>query len=139
MKKLILFIIVLAAIFLLRDQLNPYWIKFHTQVDADDPIGWLVERRDTLYRDLPEMNFDTAIASLMHFEAKIKESLFGIDETAADEEQRRSYHRNLICELAVVYKKLAMAHMGKGEDELYVAYMQKSRDELAECAHFREP
>ncbi len=138
MKKLFVFIIVIVLMFLFRDQLNPYWITLYSHIKQDEPMGWLAQRSDSLYRDLPEMNFETAVFSLEDFEAEITEGLANIDEMDVGEDQRKRYHRNLICELAVVYKKMAMSHMSKGNDDLYIKYTRKSRDTLAQCADLSE-
>jgi len=134
MKKLLVIIGILILIFLFKDQLNPYWIEFYPSFKKDEPMTWVMTEGEELYRDLPEMDFDTAILSLKNFETKVTGNLQKLGEMGLEEEQRRTYRRKLICELAVVYKKLAMFHMSKGNDDLYIKYIQKSRDKLAECA-----
>lgn len=138
MRKLLVFLIVLLVVFVFRDHLNRYWVSVSSHIDEEEPMGWVAERSESLYNDLPQMDFESAIASLEDFERSITISLARLDETAEDEQSRRRYSRNLICELAVVYRKMATVYLNRGEDELYIRYMEKSRQKLAECSELKE-
>jgi hypothetical protein len=136
MKKILILIGILLILFFFCGHLTGYWTQFFGEV-KEDPTEWLVQKRDGFYLSLPEMDFTTAIQSLSDFENSINENLSGLNKSEEDEDNKRAYHRSLICELAVVYKKTAMLYLNNGKDDLYIAYTRKSQDKLVECANLK--
>jgi len=137
MKKILFLVVVLVVIFFFRGQLPGYFHEYFT-AKQDDPIEWFYQQRDTLYADLPDFDFTLAIKSLNNFESTIQKNMLELSKSDLIDDQKRSFHRNMICELVVVYRKMAMQYLNHGEDDFYIEYIRKSQDKLAECSNLKE-
>ncbi len=82
------------------------------------------------------MDFLSSVTTLQDFENDIKNSLRDLKKNT--DEKVHSFRRQLICELAVVYKKLAMQYLGNGDTEMYMEYIQESQNRLSDCADLRK-
>ncbi len=133
MKKLIVFIILLLLLFFFRENLNEYWIKHFSEKTHES--SWLLSERNSLYDDLSGTDFSIAIESLTRFQTKIQNELNRVK--SENGESTRGYRRNLVCELAAVYKKMAMQYLQNGEEEMYMKFIGKSQAELTECANLK--
>lgn len=130
MKKFIFIVVLLLSLFFFRDELNQYWIQ-HSGEKVNDPIAWFLTERNALYNGLPNMGFTMYIEELRDFERKISTEL----NKHADKDISRGHRRNLVCELAVVHKKMAMRYLQNGDTELYMEHIRLSQEQLAECAN----
>lgn len=130
MKKLLFCIIGLLLLFFFRDGLNEYWIE-HFGPKTDES-SWLVNGRNSIATDLSGSDFAISIEHLITFKDKIEKELQRIK--SSNTESSRKHRGKLVCELSVVYKKMAMLYLQNGDEELYMQFIGKSQAELAECA-----
>jgi len=137
MKKLLVFIVVLLVIFFFRGHLTGYWIEFFDSEPDKFTAEWLVKKRDKLYAELPDLNLLMAKKALSDFEGTIRTELAELEKAEGDERKKKTYRRNLICELPVIYRKLASFYLQNGEDQQYMEYIQKSQAEMVECTELR--
>lgn len=134
MKKLLFCIVILLLLFFFRDGLNEYWIE-HFSEEANDS-SWLISGRHSIDNKLSGSDFSISIEHLNTFENKIQKELQRIKPNSSA--SSRKYHRNLVCELSVVYKKIAMLYLQNGDNELYIKFVGISQAQLAECANLKE-
>jgi hypothetical protein len=95
-----------------------------------------MQKRDRLYRDIPNMNFTLAMAALQDFEKEIAQDL-QVQANISDDKKHQRSRRVLVCELAVVYKKMAMRYLYNGNDQSYMEYIRKYQNALAECSNMK--
>ena len=137
MKKLLVFILVLLIIFFFRGHLTGYWIKFFDSEPDKFTAEWLVKKRDKIYVELPELDILMAKKALTEFESSIKAELAKLDKTEGDERKKKNYRRNLICELPIIYRKMATVYLQNGEDQQYMEYIQKSQAKMVSCTELK--
>jgi len=130
MKKLLAVITLLAILFFFREQLTDYSSQFFK--NSENPLVWTGNRRTRLNSELQNMDFSSSITALQDFENDIQKELKNLQST--DDKRSHSFRRQLICELAVIYKKAAMQYLENGDEELYIKFIAKSQTQLAECA-----
>ena len=136
MKRLLVFLIVLLIIFLFRGQITGYWVQFFGE-SKDNPMSLFTQERDRLYTELPDLEFSLAIEELNNFEKSIHSSLATLDKSNEDDRKKKNYRRNLVCELAVIYQKMAASYLSHGDENLYMNYTRKSQEQFVACAEIR--
>ncbi len=133
MKRLIIIATLLFVIFAFRENLNMYAITFFGQQESNK--GWVRTKGEKLYGQIPKMDLAIAIIELGDFEKSLQAELESINNL--DSEQGRILRRNLVCELTVVYKKMAQLYLQDGNLDAYYEYVGKSNTQLEECADLR--
>ena len=131
MKKILAVIILLAILSFYRDSIIDYSAQFLEE--DQDSFAWVGSQRASLEEKLPRMDFNSSVTALQDFENEIQKSIQNLNQND-DKSLYNSRRRQLICELAVVYKKTAMQYLANGDAEMYTAYIQKSQNQLIECA-----
>lgn len=133
MKKLLFFAALIITLFFFREGLNQYWIK-HFDSKADES-SWLLSERKSIDRKLSSSDLSFSIRILTTFKDRIQNELNKVNSNSHESSEK--YHRNLVCELAVAYKKIAMLHLQNGADEMYMQFIGMSQEKFVECADLK--
>jgi len=132
MKKTIIIILFLVAVFVFRDRLIGFTMAFFSK--EDNQQDWMLSSRNEVYDQLPILGFDRSLPLLEEFENRLQAEL---ENYQGLEPKERVDKRYTICELAVVYKKTAILYFENGTYEKYLEFIKKSQDRLVECANLQ--
>jgi len=133
MKKLLTIVVLLVAVFIFRTRL----IDLSTVlfVHEESQSEWVVRTRNGIYDKIQGLEFKPSLLLLKDYTHRLqKES--GKYKNA--DQHKKVHRRYVICELAIVHKKTAMLHLQNGSYEQYIEYMQKYRDQIAECVSLQK-
>lgn len=82
------------------------------------------------------MDFISATAALQEFEKDIEHDLVVLKKK--DDAGSRNFRRRLECELAVIYRQAATQYLQQGDDENYMAFIQKTQDQVRICSDLKD-
>lgn len=130
MKKIIVAVILIILIFFFKEDLADQYRQHFPEEQVDLP--WMDRGKENIDLSIAKADFDTSIVLLQEFESKLQKEIEGIAAESNDT-KRRQYRRQLICELAALYKKMAMQYLQNGQEMMYMQYIGEYRDQLQVC------
>jgi len=129
MKKIVIIIVLLLAVFIFRARLLDISMPFFNKKETSH--DWVIITRNKVYNDLNGLDFKPSLDLLDDFSQGLKAEL---GRSQYVDSHERGIKRYVICELAVVYEKMALLYLHNDSYEKYIEFLQKSRERLTECA-----